>query len=118
LKHTRSINNSPVFSDETLHHLLPSNSSSLATVKMIHDQYERLFLRQSRIYELTEEFFDAKDKENLENKRKLILYQVTLHNRGLIEEFRGYLQDFIQPNSTTPISIKNFYKKMIDMTFN
>ncbi|CAF3511282.1 unnamed protein product [Rotaria sp. Silwood1] len=129
LKHQRSINNSPAFSDEILCHLFSSNPSSLATVKAVRDQYERLieekssmydrlFLQQSRTCELIKELCDAKDKENLENKRKLMFYQGTLHSRGLMEVFRGYLQSVIQPNSTTPMSIKKLYKKMIDMTIN
>jgi len=42
---------------------------------MIHDQYKRLFLQQSRICELTKELRDSKDKKNQENKRKLMFYQ-------------------------------------------
>ncbi|CAM4844559.1 unnamed protein product, partial [Rotaria magnacalcarata] len=117
-EHQRLLNNASVFSDEILRHLFASDPSSLTTAKMIRDQYERLFIQQHRIYELTQELFDSKEKENLENKRKLMFYQGTLHSRGLIEEFRGYLQGVIQPNSTTPMSSKKLFKKMIDMTYN
>ena len=65
-----------------------------------------------RICELTRELCDTKDNENLQNKRKLMFYQGTLHSRGLMEEFRGYLQGVIQPMST-----KKLYTKMINMTF-
>jgi hypothetical protein len=92
---------------------------------MIRDQYEhlllgneRLFLQQSPTCKLTKELCDSKHKENQENKRKLMFYQGTLHSWGLIEEFRGYLQGIIKPNSAKPMSIKTLYKKMIDMAFN
>ena len=35
-----------------------------------------------------------------------------------MEEFRAYLQGSMQPNTTTPMSTKKLYKKMIDMAFN
>ncbi|CAF5225237.1 unnamed protein product, partial [Rotaria magnacalcarata] len=103
-KHQRLINNASVFSDEIFHHLFASDPSSLTTAKMIRDQYERLFIQQHRIYELTQELCDSKEKENLENKRKLMFYQGTLHSQGLIEEFLGYLQGVLQPNSAKPMS--------------
>ncbi|CAM4772049.1 unnamed protein product [Rotaria magnacalcarata] len=47
-----------------------------------------------------------------------MFYEGTLHTRGLFEEFTGYLQGVIQPNSISPMSRKKLYKKMIDMIFN
>ena len=81
-------------------------------------QYERLFHEQSHKCEVVKELCDAKDRENLGNKRKLMFYEGTLHSRGLMEEFRGYLQGSMQPNTTTPMSTKKLYKTMIDMAFN
>ena len=51
--------------------------------------------------------------ENLENTHKRMLYQGTLHSRGLIEEFRGYLQGIIKPNIATPLSKNNYIKKWL-----
>ncbi|CAF3441247.1 unnamed protein product, partial [Rotaria socialis] len=64
------------------------------------------------------ELCDSKEKENLENKRKLMFYQGTLHSQGLIEGFLGYLQGVIQPNSAKPMSTKKLFKKIIDMAYN
>ncbi|CAM4947342.1 unnamed protein product, partial [Rotaria socialis] len=121
----RLINNSIVFPDETLNHLFASNPGSLPIVKILRDQYEhqldedreirgqyeRLIQEKERVCKTMRELCDEKEKENLNNRRNIMFYEGTLHTRGLFEEFTGYLQGVIQPNSISPMSRKNYTKK-------
>ncbi|CAF1351352.1 unnamed protein product [Rotaria sordida] len=45
-------------------------------------------------------------------------FKGVLHSRGLMEEFRGHLRGLLQSNTTTPMSTKKMYSKMIDVAFN
>ncbi len=38
-----------------------------------------------------------------------------LHSRGLMEEFRGYLRGILQPRTSTPMSTKKLYMKMLKL---
>ncbi|CAF1525793.1 unnamed protein product [Rotaria sp. Silwood1] len=85
LQHRRRINNhSQVFSDEKLKDLCSSNSSSFKLMKIIRDGYETI-----------KELCDMEDKQDVEYKRKIMFYEGTLHARGMMEEFIGYLQEMM-----------------------
>ena len=44
-----------------------------------------------------------------------MFYEGTLHSRGAMEAFTGYLRGVIQPKTDTPMAKAKLYEKMINM---
>ena len=103
-----------IFPDETLN-LLFSNRSSLAVGKVVRDHYEKLLREKSRTFELFEELHRAVLDDKQQMKRELMYLKGILHSRGLFEEFKGYLRGIIQPRTSTPMSSKKLYIKMLEL---
>ncbi|CAF1530204.1 unnamed protein product, partial [Rotaria sp. Silwood1] len=127
LQHRRRINNhSQVLSDEKLEDLCSSNSSSFKLMKIIRDGYESLLFERehviretSALCEAIKELCDMKDKQYLEYKRQIMFYEGTLHARGMMGEFIGYLQGMIQSsNNHTRISRKKLFEKIMEIGLN
>ncbi|CAF1337633.1 unnamed protein product, partial [Rotaria sordida] len=103
-----------IFSDDTLNHLF-SNQSSLVVGKVVRDHYEKLLQEKSRTYEFVEELYRTVLDEKQQMKRELMYLKGILHSRGVMEEFRGYLHGLLQPRTSTPMSTKKLYMKMLEL---
>ena len=83
--------------------------------KVVRDHYEQLLREKSRTYELFEELHRTVLDEKQQLKRELMYLKGILHSRGLFEEFKGYLRDIIQPRTSTPMSTRKLYMKMLEL---
>lgn len=114
--HYRMITSSErlVFSDQILKALF-TDESSLVAGTVVRDHYEKILQEKARTFEIFEKFNRYILEEKQHQQRELMYYRGVLHTRGLMEEFKGYVKALLQPNSSSPMTSRKLYTKMLEL---
>ena len=103
-----------VFSDKVLKSLF-TDELSLVAGTVLRDHYEKILQEKAQTFEIFEKFNRYILEEKQHQQRELMYYRGVLHTRGLMEEFKGYVKGLLQPNSSSPMSSRKLYIKMLEL---
>lgn len=94
---------------------LPNTDRSVSPGTVLRDHYEKILQEKAQTFEIFEKFNRYILEEKQHQQRELMYYRGVLHTRGLMEEFKGYVKGLLQPNSSSPMSSRKLYIKMLEL---